>query len=116
MKVLIGYYNANGYRIETADGKVLYTAGANALDSGAPGRSVEPHTLRRWCVQTGKQMAKELGAKWGGAEYDRITDTPKTTRHLWEYGWPMEHCKRCGAEKVGGTRFCGPCIPKRALA
>ena len=69
MKTVVGEYSEYGYDILTADGKVLYSAGANVSDSGASGRDVSLSKIRQWCVKTGKEMAKErLGAVWGGAE------------------------------------------------
>jgi len=52
----------------TAEGEVLHSAGANAVDSHAPGRDVSLATIRRWCIKTGKEIAKEIGAVWGGSE------------------------------------------------
>jgi hypothetical protein len=68
MKMVIGEYNKDGYIISTADGEVLYEAGANAVDSTAPGRDVTLATLRQWCIKTGKEIAAEIGAIWSGAE------------------------------------------------
>jgi hypothetical protein len=67
-KTLVGEYHKDGYEISMADGEVLYTAGANACDSTAPGRHVNLLTIRKWCIHTGKEMAKEMGVVWGGAE------------------------------------------------
>jgi len=65
---IIGEYNEDGYVVMMADGKVLHSAGANAVDSHAPGRDVSLATIRRWCIKTGKEIAKEIGAVWCGAE------------------------------------------------
>ncbi len=66
---LIGYYDDYGYRIEDDDnGTVLYEAGNNPLESTSHvinGLPVE--TLKRYCKQTGQEMAEELGAEWLGA-------------------------------------------------
>lgn len=68
MLTIIGEYNEDGYVISTAHGAVLHMAGANAVDSSAPGRDVPLSKIRQWCVKTGKEMAKERRAVWGGAE------------------------------------------------
>jgi hypothetical protein len=68
MKMVIGEYNKDGYIISTADGEVLYEAGANAVDSAAPGRDASLAMLRQWCIKTGKEIAAEIGAIWSGAE------------------------------------------------
>ena len=68
MKTVIGEYGRDGYAVMTADGEVLHMAGANAVDSHAPGRDVPLATIRRWCIGTGREIAAEHGASWGGAE------------------------------------------------
>ena len=68
MKTVVGEYNRDGYVVMMADGRALHSAGANAVDSHAPGRDVSLATIRRWCIKTGKEIAKETGAGWGGAE------------------------------------------------
>jgi len=67
-KTVVGEYGRDGYAVMTADGKVLHSAGANAFDSHAPGRDASLATIRKWCVKTGKEIAAERGAVWGGAE------------------------------------------------
>lgn len=75
MKVIIGEYNKDGYIITSANGDVLYEAGANAVDSTAPGRDVSLATIRRWCIRSGKEIAAEIGAIWNGAEKVEAEDS-----------------------------------------
>jgi hypothetical protein len=73
---LIGYYHEHGYNIWTmnAQGDLLEQvceAGNCRCDSTAmvsieQGESLA--TLRRYCEQTGQEMAKEMGLSWGGCE------------------------------------------------
>ena len=65
---VVGEYDRDGYTVTTADGEVLHSAGANAFDSHAPGRDVTLSVIRRWCVRTGKEIAAETGAVWGGVQ------------------------------------------------
>lgn len=67
-RMIIGEYDKNGYSIMTASGEVLHEAGANIHDSSAPGQDVPLKTIRKWCIGTGKEIAKENNAVWGGAE------------------------------------------------
>jgi len=75
---LIGYYNRDGYRIEKVmpddhgNSRTLYEAGNNPLESsnsivdragGLPLR-----TIRRFCRQTGREIATERGAEFVGVE------------------------------------------------
>lgn len=71
--VLRGEYHETGYEIWVAGPNVrpLYSAGNAPGDSQMvvpPERGVGLKTLRKFCVQTGKEMAFERFAKWGGAE------------------------------------------------
>ena len=68
MKTVIGEYSEYGYDILTDDGRVLYSAGANVSDSSASGVDVPLSKIRQWCVKTGKEIASEMKAVWGGAE------------------------------------------------
>lgn len=74
---LIGFYHEHGYNIhEVSDGKKLsdepvYQAGNSPYDSSMMvpverGESLD--TLKKWCEQTGKEMAAEQGVEWGGCE------------------------------------------------
>lgn len=65
---VLGCYDADGYSIETATGDVLYSAGANAVDSQAGGRDVPLRTIRAWCIRTGREIASENNQAWGGAQ------------------------------------------------
>lgn len=66
--VVVGEYSRDGYVVMTADGREMHSAGANEHDSYAPGRGVLLATIRRWCVRTGREIALEMGAAWGGVE------------------------------------------------
>lgn len=67
-KIVCGEYHRDGYSVMTADGEVLYEAGANAVDSAALGRNVSLAILRRWCIKTSREIATEIGAIWAGVE------------------------------------------------
>ena len=72
---LLGFFSETGYNIwRQIDGKLtggepLYTAGNSRYDSSNivdPSRGEDLETLKRYCEQTGKEMAEELGIPWGG--------------------------------------------------
>jgi hypothetical protein len=69
---IIGYYNADGYRITDAkSGEDLYTGGNNPYESSSVvDRSVglPLEEIKACCERTGKEMAEELGAEFLGAE------------------------------------------------
>lgn len=75
-KGIIGYYHPHGYNIwlMSANGNLvdqLYEAGNSPCDSQmrvpvAEGEDLE--TLKKYCEQTGKEMAKEQGLPWLGSE------------------------------------------------
>jgi len=66
--MIIGEYNKNGYEIMNDKGESLYLAGNHPLDSSLVISNGLPITaLRKFCIQTGKEMAKEQKTKWGGA-------------------------------------------------
>ena len=72
MRQIIGYYNADGYRItDPKSGEDLYTAGNSPFDSTAVVERAEGLSLdqiRAACERTGLSMAHELKAKFIGAE------------------------------------------------
>jgi hypothetical protein len=64
-----GEYHETGYEI-FIDGKSAYSAGNAIGDSQmivAPERGESIKNLRKFCVQTGREMAHERFAKWVGA-------------------------------------------------
>ena len=70
---LIGYYNRDGYHIDEAGcyGRRLYEAGNDPLESSGHvpreiGESLR--TIRRFCLQTGREMAAERGVEFAGVE------------------------------------------------
>jgi hypothetical protein len=72
-KQLVGFYHPHGYNLWTMEsGRLLeqvYEAGNNPAESTSmvtieQGEDLE--TLERYCEQTGKEMAGELGIPWGG--------------------------------------------------
>jgi hypothetical protein len=71
MKFVVGTYGRDGYEIATARGAVLYSAGANELDSQAPG-TASLRKVRSWCIRTGREIAAERGAAWCGAERRKV--------------------------------------------
>jgi hypothetical protein len=77
-RIVIGEYNHYGYTLFEATGiKELYSAGNHIEDSGlfvsiGSRNCLELKDIRKFCIQTGKEMAAELGYKWGGAS--RIAD------------------------------------------
>ena len=70
MKKVIGYYNELEYRVEL-DGKEIYTAGNSKFDSQAytsADEGVGIKTMRSYCIQTAKELAKEHNAEYIGVE------------------------------------------------
>ena len=71
---LVGYYNRDGYRIERPDdhgGRILYEAGNNPLESSShvdQEDGLPLRTIRRFCLQTGREMAAEMDGTFAGAE------------------------------------------------
>jgi uncharacterized protein (UPF0297 family) len=72
---LIGFFSETGYNIwrqidgKLTDGEPLYEAGNSRYNSSNivdPSRGEDLETLRRYCNQTGLEMAQELGIPWGG--------------------------------------------------
>lgn len=75
--IVTGEYHETGYEI-FVNGESVYSAGNSDSDSQLrvpPKRGVGLKTLRKFCVKTGKEMAFERFAKWGGCE--RIPDPLK---------------------------------------
>ena len=69
MLKVIGRYNERKYEIEVG-GEVVYTAGNSPYDSQVyTERGVGLDTMRRYCEQTAKDIAKERKAKFLGCEY-----------------------------------------------
>lgn len=74
-KILYGEYNQSGYNLLLIDGKDtkdIYSAGNSNQDSTVIVSPNDPSavplkTIRKFCIQTGKEMAKEKGWKWEGA-------------------------------------------------
>jgi hypothetical protein len=70
MKQAIGYYNALEYYV-MLDGKVVYSAGNSPFDSQfytSEYNGVGLKTMRSYCIQTTKEIAKENNAKYVGVE------------------------------------------------
>lgn len=73
---LIGYYNERGYRIESdnPEDATIYQAGNHALEStqDATGTKFQLplKVIKKFCIQTGKEIAKEKNAKFIGVEYE----------------------------------------------
>lgn len=72
---ITGYYNEQGYRVETdniAD-VVIYRAGNHALDSSQDGTGTEHQLpleiIKRYCEQTTRAIAKNKNAEYAGVEY-----------------------------------------------
>ena len=71
MPKLIGYYNRDGYRIDEVDGRTLYEGGNNPLESSSVidrADGLPLRTIRRFCRQTGREIAEERGAEFVGVE------------------------------------------------
>lgn len=67
---ITGEYSLTGYII-FADGVEFYTAGNNPRDSKQPaqgGKGLPLATLRDFCINTAKDIAKEQHAEFGGVE------------------------------------------------
>ena len=73
--VICGEYNCDGYEI-WRDGQVVYTAGNHAQDSCQSARDRRDRlplkTLRKFCIQTAREIATEEGGIFGGVE--RVRD------------------------------------------
>ena len=75
MKTLSGNYNRDGYTITDETGEIVYEAGNNPLESSSRVRhdeGLDLRTIRRYCIQTGREMAAESGAEFARAE--RVED------------------------------------------
>ena len=74
MKKVIGYYNEYEYRVEV-DEQEVYQAGNSPHDSQVYSRDLANfetlplETMRKYCEQTSKEIAKEQGAKYIGVDY-----------------------------------------------
>jgi len=75
MKKIIGYYHNKGYEICGIDknGQIvneLYQAGNNRFDSqqNSADNPLPLSTLKRYCKQTGEEIAKENGLPFIGVE------------------------------------------------
>jgi hypothetical protein len=69
--IILGEYNQYGYSI-FVNGKEYYNAGNHPQDSSQTVDIDDPKCLplkeiRKMCVQTGKEIAKEEKGEWGGA-------------------------------------------------
>jgi hypothetical protein len=71
---LIGFYHAHGYNLHVLEGGLLeqvYEAGNSPHDSDTTvpvKQGVGLETLHKYCEQTGREMARELGIPWAGCE------------------------------------------------
>lgn len=75
--IIIGYFNEYGYKIEIAkpnnNFETVYAAGNNKFDSGLsqtvdPIHGLDLATIKKFCKQTGEEIAQERGLKFGGIE------------------------------------------------
>ena len=70
IKPVIGYYNAGHYSVDLGDEEV-YHAGNSPHDSAvylSPKMGVGLAKMRKYCIQTAKDIAREQGAKYVGVE------------------------------------------------
>ena len=72
-QVIYGEYDRYGFSVLSTDGSCLLWEGNHALDSGQsvpPGsiNSVGLRTLRSWCIENTRELAKEHKAIYGGIE------------------------------------------------
>lgn len=83
---IIGYYNRQGYRIGMIDDggqfEQLYDAGNNRNDSDRTNsvpldspNALPLRTIRAYCIQTGKEIAKEQAIEFVGAEREEEFET-----------------------------------------
>ncbi len=77
---IIGYYNEQGYEIVALDEngqivKEFYQAGNNRFDSqqSSVDNPLPLSTLKRYCQQTGKDIAKEEKLPFIGIEYSDLS-------------------------------------------
>jgi len=76
MKKVIGYYNELLYRVEL-NGKEIYSVGNSPFDSQvytSKESGVGLETMKKYCEQTSKELAKENHAKFIGVEYEEMED------------------------------------------
>ena len=77
-RTIVGEYNRYGYTIFHVECiRELYSATNQSQDSGQTVSIYDPNCLslsaiRKYCIKTGKEIAKEMGYKWCGA--DRVED------------------------------------------
>ena len=77
-----GYYNEIGYWIsQSHNGHPLeiYRAGNHQLESTQvlpinDSMALPLKIIREFCIQTGAEMAKENGVRWGGVEYEEYNE------------------------------------------
>jgi hypothetical protein len=73
-KSVVGYYNAREYTIDV-DGKPFFRAGNSKYDSQLygtpPSQGVGLNKMKKFCIQTAKEIAKEKKAKYYGVQYER---------------------------------------------
>jgi len=72
--MLYGLYNGKKYQIiDTKNNEVIYTAGNAKGDSQGyvdEENGVGIDTMQKYCIQTGKELAKENNTIFNGAEMD----------------------------------------------
>jgi len=77
-RIVVGEYNHYGYTIFEGEGlNEFYSASNHSQDSSFTAPLNDPSCLplkeiRKYCIKTGKEIAKEKGMKWKGAT--RIED------------------------------------------
>jgi hypothetical protein len=74
---IIGRYNRQGYTVveikSNGEETELYQAGNNPQDSGVSqsfSNGLSLTTLRKYCIETSREVAKERAVKYGGVERD----------------------------------------------
>jgi hypothetical protein len=81
MDKIIGYYNTLQYRVVlfdkdvNTDGKDIYTAGNSPFESQtyvSADEGVGLRTMRKYCIQTSKELAKENKAQYIGVEREDL--------------------------------------------
>jgi len=78
-KQLIGYYHEHGYNLHVRDEQgsleQVYEAGNSPHDSSVTvpvDRGLDLETLKRYCEQTGEEMAEEMELPWGGCDLEEV--------------------------------------------
>lgn len=79
MKSIIGYYNENGYHVDSVDNGInntLYSAGNSPYDSQRQvelNKAIPVEVLQVYCEQTAKEISIDYDIPFLGTEYEETS-------------------------------------------